>query len=170
MAARASSSLTISTKPNPRLRPVSRSLRTWALLTVPYCSNSSCSSAEPTVYLRLPTYSRFAISIARNRLSTDLEGTYYPVRAGEAPHSRRSFAHPTTDPRRGGRRVYPDRPPSARIDVAIKFKHLAGSYQRQKPRSTGNRRSPSWSVGEKRRGGVFLDSRVHRNLARLKTG
>src|SRR5262245_989024 len=156
MAARASSSLTISTKPNPRLRPVSRSLRTWALLTVPYCSNSSCSSAEVTVYLRLPTYSRFAISIARNRLSTDLKGIYNPVRAGKTPHYRRSFAHPTIEPAHEDGESIPDRPTSARTVVAIKSKHLVGSYQRQKPRSKRNRRSPSWSVGEKQQGGVLL--------------
>src|SRR6185312_12189597 len=97
------------------------------------------------------------------------EGTYNPVRAGEAPHSRRSSAHPTIEPAQEDGESIPDRPPSARIVVALKSKHLVGSYQRQKPRSTRNRRSPSWSVREKQQGGVQMGSRVHRNLARLKT-
>src|SRR5262245_57450424 len=46
----------ISTNPNPRLRPVSRSVMTCALVTVPYWPNSSRRSSEVVVKARLPTY------------------------------------------------------------------------------------------------------------------
>ena len=45
MAAWAWASLSISTKPKPLLRPVSRSSMTWALCTVPNCENN-CSRSE----------------------------------------------------------------------------------------------------------------------------
>ena len=44
MAACASASLSISTKPKPLERPVSRSMMTWADCTVPYGSNICCKS------------------------------------------------------------------------------------------------------------------------------
>ena len=57
MAARASASDAISTKPKPRLRPVCRSSTTWALLTSPKGANNSSRSAFVTENVRLPTYS-----------------------------------------------------------------------------------------------------------------
>src|SRR3990170_937441 len=59
MAAWASWSLFISTKPKPLLRPVSRSLMTSALLTVPNALNNWSRSELETLKLRLPQYSFF---------------------------------------------------------------------------------------------------------------
>src|SRR5207237_8806000 len=49
IAASASASLAISTKPNPLLRPVSRSLITWADVTWPYWPNNVSSSELSTL-------------------------------------------------------------------------------------------------------------------------
>src|ERR1017187_2944823 len=57
MAACASGSEPISTKPKPFERPVSRSIMTFAELTVPYCANACCRSSSRMLYERLPTYS-----------------------------------------------------------------------------------------------------------------
>src|SRR6185503_14324305 len=64
IAAMASSApLDISTNPNPRLRPVSRSEITCALVTVPYCPNSCSNSACVVVNGRFPTY-RFFVDMS----------------------------------------------------------------------------------------------------------
>lgn len=55
MAAFASASLGISTNPNPRLRPVSRSVTTWARFTAPYCWNIANSSSVVVDQGKLPT-------------------------------------------------------------------------------------------------------------------
>jgi hypothetical protein len=49
--------LDISTNPNPRLRPVSRSVMTWALVTVPNWPNTWASSSLVVWKAMLPTYS-----------------------------------------------------------------------------------------------------------------
>src|SRR5512133_2038988 len=46
----------ISTPPNPRLRPVSRSVTTDALVTVPYSPNRPDRSSDVAVKDRFPTY------------------------------------------------------------------------------------------------------------------
>src|SRR5262245_17624002 len=46
----------ISTNPNPRDCPVSRSVTTWALVTVPNRPNSCSRSADVVVNARFPTY------------------------------------------------------------------------------------------------------------------
>src|SRR4051812_40329873 len=46
----------ISTNPNPRDRPVSRSVITWARVTVPYWPNAVSKSAAVVLNGRLPTY------------------------------------------------------------------------------------------------------------------
>src|SRR5262249_21748200 len=56
MAACASASLPISTKPNPLDRPVSRSMITCADWTVPCASKSCCRSLSAIPYGRWPTY------------------------------------------------------------------------------------------------------------------
>src|SRR5262249_20227018 len=56
MAAWASWSLPISTKPKPLDRPVSRSMMTWADCTVPCGANSCSSAASVTSNVRFPTY------------------------------------------------------------------------------------------------------------------
>jgi hypothetical protein len=55
MAFTASSSVDIVTNPNPRLRPVSRSVITWTSVTVPKAENDSRSSSEVARKGRLPT-------------------------------------------------------------------------------------------------------------------
>ncbi len=55
MAAWASASEPISTKPKPLERPVSRSIMTLALETLPYCANACCRSSSRMLYERLPT-------------------------------------------------------------------------------------------------------------------
>src|SRR6185295_4387078 len=57
MARWASSSVAISTNPNPRARPVAMSRMMRALSTVPARLNNSVSSASPVWYGRFPTYS-----------------------------------------------------------------------------------------------------------------
>src|SRR5437763_15180758 len=54
MAASAPSA--ISTKANPRLRPVSRSVTTWALVTCPYWPKAARRSSLVVSNDRLPTY------------------------------------------------------------------------------------------------------------------
>src|SRR5712692_5746953 len=56
MAAWASASLPISTKPKPLERPVSRSMMTCADATVPCGSKVRCKSLSVNEYGRLPTY------------------------------------------------------------------------------------------------------------------
>src|SRR4051812_37057668 len=46
----------ISTNANPRLRPVSRSVTTWALVTVPNCPHRASRSSEVVPKARFPTY------------------------------------------------------------------------------------------------------------------
>src|SRR4051812_3380880 len=52
----------ISTNANPRLRPVSRSITTWALVTVPCWPNASARSSFVVVNEMLPTYSFIELS------------------------------------------------------------------------------------------------------------
>ena len=49
MAACASASVPISTKPKPFERPVSRSIMTLADVTVPNCANAACSDSSRTL-------------------------------------------------------------------------------------------------------------------------
>src|SRR5271165_1039635 len=60
MAACACSPLSISTKPKPFERPVSRSMMTWADCTVPCGPNRFCRSLSVVPYDRLPTYTFLA--------------------------------------------------------------------------------------------------------------
>src|SRR5215470_5112083 len=72
-----SAPLDISTNPNPRLRPVSRSVMTWVLVTVPYCPNSCCRSCSVVLNGRFPTY-RFLLDMTfppGRSLSTTSPGT-----------------------------------------------------------------------------------------------
>jgi hypothetical protein len=64
IAACASTALDISTKPKPLERPVSRSIMTFAEVTVPNCANAACNDSSRTEYARLPTYSLFPIGEA----------------------------------------------------------------------------------------------------------
>src|SRR5713226_10593914 len=57
MAFCASSSVLISTKANPRARPVAMSRITFTDSTFPARANSSCRSVSPVSYGRFPTYS-----------------------------------------------------------------------------------------------------------------
>src|SRR5919202_3214275 len=57
MAAWASASLPIPTKPKPLERPVSRSIITLALVTAPNWLNACSRSLSRTPYGKLPTYS-----------------------------------------------------------------------------------------------------------------
>src|SRR6478672_6276855 len=68
MAASAPSA--ISTNPNPRLRPVSRSVTTDALVTVPCSANNSRRSSEVVPKARFPTYNFLltAITLLRPRI------------------------------------------------------------------------------------------------------
>jgi len=59
MACWAALSSSISTNPNPLLRPVSRSSITCALVTEPNAENMASRLALVTLKLRLPTYSFF---------------------------------------------------------------------------------------------------------------
>src|SRR5262245_61075231 len=67
MAASMSCWVSISTKPKPRERPVSRSLITSAERTVPWAENSSLRSSELTDQARLPTYIFFDIRTVLTR-------------------------------------------------------------------------------------------------------
>src|SRR5438034_8863873 len=60
MAFWASPSSFISTNPNPRDRPVSRSVITWARVTVPCWPNSCSRSSDVVLNGRFPTYRFFA--------------------------------------------------------------------------------------------------------------
>src|ERR1700688_2299960 len=60
MAAWACSLESISTKPKPFERPVSRSMMTWADWTVPCGTNRVCRSLSVVPYDRLPTYNLLA--------------------------------------------------------------------------------------------------------------
>src|SRR5882724_2260518 len=65
MACEASSSLPISTKANPRGRPVSRSITTFTSTTFfPPSAKTSRSSGSVTLYDKLPTYSLVPISFS----------------------------------------------------------------------------------------------------------
>jgi hypothetical protein len=55
IALRDSSSVLISINPKPLLRPVSRSMMIWALVTVPWGSNICRSSSSVVEKGRLPT-------------------------------------------------------------------------------------------------------------------
>ena len=61
IAACASASLPISTKPKPFERPVSRSIITFALVTEPNWPKASSRSLSRTEYGKLPTYSLLPI-------------------------------------------------------------------------------------------------------------
>lgn len=67
MASSASVSLSISTKPNPRLFPVVRSMITLAELTCPNGSNKFFSSSLLTLKFRLETY-KFIKKILQNKM------------------------------------------------------------------------------------------------------
>src|SRR6478609_2863635 len=65
IACEASSSLPISTKANPRGRPVSRSITTFTSTTfLPPSAKTSRSSGSVTLYDKLPTYSLVPISFS----------------------------------------------------------------------------------------------------------
>jgi hypothetical protein len=97
MAARASASDVISTKPKPRLRPVWRSSTTWALLTSPNGANKSSRSAFVTENERLPTYNflptfkppeTWCATLTRVRLSGSKERGRTGRPTGQARRSR----------------------------------------------------------------------------------
>src|SRR5262245_47429913 len=61
----------ISTNPNPRDRPVSRSVITWARVTVPCCANSCSRSSDVVLNGRFPTYRFFATPHPRGATPRD---------------------------------------------------------------------------------------------------
>src|SRR5262249_38323699 len=67
IAASADSRESISTKANPRERPVSRSVTKLADSTTPICPNSSSSSCSDTLKGRLPTYNLTDIDFPRTK-------------------------------------------------------------------------------------------------------
>src|SRR4051794_39737317 len=62
----------ISTNPKPRERPVSRSITTWALVTVPYSAKRFARSSDVVPKARFPTYNFFI----RLTLLRPLSGRY----------------------------------------------------------------------------------------------
>ena len=77
MAACASGSEPISTKPKPFERPVSRSIMTLADDTVPYCANACWRSSSRTLYERLPTYSLLPMGEMPSLFFTEM-WSFYP--------------------------------------------------------------------------------------------
>src|SRR5436305_850566 len=73
MAWSASVSFSISTKANPRERPVSRSVMIRALLTAPYLSNKLRTASSVALKLRLPT-KIFFTSLPPDNLKAGLIG------------------------------------------------------------------------------------------------